>query len=136
VSEHERWTLLPLEREDLVTGREDAIAVDRRLGRLASSAGADEAVYYGWPTVVAADRTGRLRVAPLLVTELEPPGTGQATATPRDDQPYLNPGLLTDSFFRLDALAVAEAAVADGLPFGGPLRCRTAPSRSARPSDW
>lgn len=120
ISEHERWTLLPLEREDLVTGREDTIALDRRLGRLATSAGADEAVYYGWPTVVAADRTGRLRVAPLLMTELEPPGTGQPTAIPRDDQPYLNPGLLTDSFFPLDALAVAEAAVADGLPFGDP----------------
>lgn len=120
ISEHERWTLLPLESEELVTGRADTVPLDRRLGRLVSSAGVDEAVYYGWPTVVAADRTGRLRVAPLLMTELEPPGTGQTTAIPRDDQPYLNPGLLTDSFFPLDALAVAETAIADGLPFGDP----------------
>jgi len=29
VSELERWTLLPLEREDLLTGRGDTIAVER-----------------------------------------------------------------------------------------------------------
>ena len=109
VSDHDRWTLLPLEREDLVTGRGDTITVDRRLGRLAASTESGEAVYYGWPTVVATDSSGRLRVAPLLMTELELPGVGQRTAVPRDDQPYVNPGLLTGSFFPLDALAIARA---------------------------
>jgi len=113
--------LLPLEREDLLTGRGDTIAVDRRLGRLVASAHSGEAVYYGWPTVVAADRSGRLRIAPLLMTELEPPSAGQQSAVPRDDQPYVNPGLLTDAFFPLDSLAIAEPAVDDALPFGDPV---------------
>ncbi len=121
VSDHDRWTLLPLEREDLVTGRGDTITVDRRLGRLAASTESGEAVYYGWPTVVATDSSGRLRVAPLLMTELELPGVGQRTAVPRDDQPYVNPGLLTGSFFPLDALAIAQPTVDDGLPFGDPV---------------
>lgn len=121
LSDQERWTLLPLEREDLVTGRQDTIAMDRRLGRLAVSAKSDEVLYYGWPTVVATDRSGRLRIAPLLMTELEPPSPGQATAVPRDDQPYVNPGLLADTFFPLDSLAIAEPSVDDGLPFGDPV---------------
>ncbi|MGY1748813.1 AAA domain-containing protein [Modestobacter sp. SYSU DS0511] len=77
------------------------------------------AVFVGWPVVVLADAKRALRVAPLLLTQLELP-EGATSAVPRDDQPRLNSALVSTAFFPPDAVAVASAAVADGLAFGDP----------------
>src|SRR5664280_227928 len=113
------WCMLELGREELVTGRGDELAVSERLAVLRAKAVTGEAVYYGWPLVVMTDRPGRLRVAPLLMTELEfPSEDGRELAVAADDAPYLNPGLLTEAFFPLDALDAVDACLVDEMPFG------------------
>jgi len=113
------WCMLELGREELVTGRGDEMAVSERLAVLRAKAVTGEAVYYGWPLVVMTDQPGRLRVAPLLMTELEfPSEDGRELAVAADDAPYLNPGLLTETFFPVDALAAVDACLPDEMPFG------------------
>ncbi|MDO8151243.1 AAA domain-containing protein [Isoptericola sp. b408] len=111
------FSILELTREEIITGRSDELRVDEKLETLLGAAGRDEVVYYGWPTLVLRDPKGNLRVAPLLMTELEPPAADEQTAVPRDDAPYLNPGVLNESFFPADALAASEAPLAGGLAF-------------------
>ena len=113
------WCVLELGREELVTGRGDELAVSERLAELHAKAVTSEVVYYGWPLVAVTDRRGRLRVAPLLMTELEfPSEDGRELAVAADDAPYLNPGLLTEAFFPLDALDAVDACLVDEMPFG------------------
>lgn len=119
VGNREEWTTLEVPREDLISGRGDTLPVGPALQALFAGAATGEAVFYGWPLLVLADRTGRLRAAPLLITELEPPAEhGEAVTVARDDSPYLNPGLLTDLFFPSDALAAADGFLSEALPFG------------------
>lgn len=119
VHDRDGWAVVDLEREDLVTGRGDVLAVTPGMRRLFDAAAPGDAVFYGWPLVVVTDATGSPRVAPLLVTELEPPTADGASVTvPRDDAPYLNPALLTEAFFPLEAVAAAQDSVAGGLAFG------------------
>jgi len=113
------WCVLELGRDELVTGRGDELAVSERLAVLRSKAVTGEAVYYGWPLVAMTDRPGRLRVAPLLMTEIKfPAEDGREFVVAVDDAPYLNPGLLTETFFPLDALAAVDACLVDDMPFG------------------
>jgi len=119
VTSSRSWTTLPVRQEQIITGRGDELIIGEGLGDLFREAGTEEAVYYGWPLVIVVDRSGRPHAAPLLMTELEPPIDGSGGAcVPRDDEPYVNPGLLIDDYFAPDALAAAEAHLASGLPFG------------------
>lgn len=88
------WAVLPIEVEQLICGEADDVPLSEGLGKLIRTAGSFDSLYYGWPLVVVADRTGRSRVAPLVLTGLEgtPGASGRAVA--KDDEPYLNAGLL------------------------------------------
>ncbi len=119
VGDGELWRPLRLAREDVITGRADEVPLDGPLRSLYASLVPGEAVFYGWPLVVATDRSGRRRVGPLVMTELDIPlEGGPGTVVPRDDEPYLNPGLLSEGFFPADALAAVDGYVPAGLPFG------------------
>lgn len=60
------------------------------------------------------DVKGRPRVAPLVVTTLQPPGPGDDVVVPQDDEPHLTAGLLREEYFAAEDLA----RVTDDLPFG------------------
>lgn len=50
-------------------------------------------------------------LAPLVMTELERPDVAAGSVVPRDEQPYLNPGLLSESHFASDVLAGMQARI-------------------------
>lgn len=132
VGDAERWHPIQLEREDIIVGRADEVPLDARLQALFTSLAPGESVFYGWPMVVTTDQSGRAHVGPLLMTELEAPLPGGApTVVPRDDEPYLNAGLLNETFFPADVLAVVNTCVSPRLPFGDPAAMRELVERVA-----
>ncbi|MGY1793073.1 AAA domain-containing protein [Geodermatophilus sp. SYSU D00525] len=112
------WVMLPFATEQFLAGTADSVPVGPELRQLFDGAGREEAVFYGWPLVVALDRRGVRRVAPVAVTALEPPTAEETAALAKDAEPYLNPALLSEDFFPPEALAAARAVAASGLAFG------------------
>ncbi|MGY1709867.1 AAA domain-containing protein [Geodermatophilus sp. SYSU D00758] len=112
------WATLPLATEQLLAGTADSVPVGPELRQLFDGAGNDEAVFYGWPLVVVPDRRRVRRVAPLVVTALQPPTAEETDALAKDAEPYLNPALLCEDFFPPEALAAARAVTAGGLAVG------------------
>lgn len=115
--DHRRWVEMPDGPELLITGRADTLALSSAASGLFDAA-EDDAVYYGWPTVVLADRTGRLRVAPLVHVELEASSADAPDEAVAATEPTLNAGLLTETFFGPDILADFDRRVQAELPFG------------------
>lgn len=118
VDDRSAWITLALDREEMVTGRGDTVPLDERIRRFVAVGDHDDVVHYGWPLVVAPDRHGGLRVAPLFITELATPAPDGDVLVPVDDEPGLNPSLVSDEYFPADAVAAAHAVVADGWGFG------------------
>jgi very-short-patch-repair endonuclease len=87
------------------------------VSRIAAPSEPNEVLHYGWPLVVVPDTQGRLHAAPLFATEVTAPDE-DGQAVPEDDEPYLNPALLSGEYFAQDALALAQEAVAEGIGFG------------------
>ena len=117
VTDEAQRHLLPIEREELITGRGDVLSMTTQSSAFFRSGSPQDVVLYGWPVVIAHDGAGRARVAPLFLTELEA-GADDGTAVPRDDEPYLNPALLSDEFASVEQIADAQAAIASGIGFG------------------
>jgi very-short-patch-repair endonuclease len=119
LTDRTQWALIPLEREEVTVGSGDALPVGPELAALFRSKTPDQDVFYGWPMVVVQDRTRTLRVAPLVLVALEPPKAAEERVMARHD-PLLNPALLRDDFFPPEAIAEAQAAVAEGLAYADP----------------
>lgn len=109
--------LLPITHEELITGRGDVLRLTPAGHTFLATASSQDAVLYGWPLVVVTDGAGRERVAPLFLTELEP-GADDGTAVPRDDEPYVNPALLSDEYASPEQVADAQAGISSGFGFG------------------
>ena len=107
-------------REELVVGTADSIPVTRALRELASRLGPGEVLQYGWPTIVVEDARGGLKVAPLLVIELESLGKDDTEICPAEDAANLNPALLGG--YGLDPSDVDELSttLAGPLPAASP----------------
>lgn len=117
VGNRQDWTLLAAERADLVTGEADDVPVEEPLLALFSRAAGNGAVFCGWPVVVVPDGKRVLTIAPLVLTELQPPAEGAVSAVAADERPHLNTALVSADHFAADAVAAALAA-AEGLTFG------------------
>lgn len=120
VSDRATWRILTLDAEALVTGVADGLPLTDETREMFANAAPGESVYYGWPVMIAADGKGARRIAPLIMTVLEPPETSARTVVAGDDQPYVNPGLFSEEFFARDTLAGADEALTTALPFGDP----------------
>ena len=118
VSHGAKWHILSLDAEQLVTGVADALPLTDTAREMFASATPGETVYYGWPVMIVTDTKGAQCIAPVLMTELESPETGDRTTVARDDEPYVNPGLFSEEFFPCDILAGAGDALTAPLPFG------------------
>lgn len=116
--ERSRWSVLPLHEERLVCGTGDLLPLGDDLQSRFSRLRPGETLRYGWPVLLRADRTGRLRVVPVLVTDLSPPEEGATCTGPSDDEPSLNPGLLAGELLEAETAEQLSSIVADGLPFG------------------
>jgi len=112
------WAALTLVREDLITGRADELPLVPALRSLFADLEPGESVFYGWPVLVVPDLSGQLRVAPLVITELEPPGPDATQVVPRDDAPALNAAILAENYFPADALDAVSTRTAAGAVFG------------------
>lgn len=117
VDDADQRHLLPITREELITGRGDVLRLTPAGHTFIATASNRDAVLYGWPLVVVRDGVGRDRVAPLFLTELEP-GADDGTAVPRDDEPYVNPALLSDEYASPEQVADAQAGISSGFGFG------------------
>jgi very-short-patch-repair endonuclease len=120
VSRRSTWRILDLPSEELVTGMVDELAVTPPVMGMFTDLAPGDAVYYGWPVVIGTDRAGAQWIAPLVMTELERPDVAARSVVARDEQPYLNPGLLSEPNFANDVLAGVEDQVTTPLPFGDP----------------
>jgi very-short-patch-repair endonuclease/RecA/RadA recombinase len=120
VSRRATWRILDQPSEQLVTGTVDELALTPPVMAMFTDLAPGDAVYYGWPIVIGTDRTGAQWIAPLAMTELERPDAGAGAVVARDEQPYLNPGLLCEPNFANDVLAGIEDQVTTPLPFGDP----------------
>ncbi|MCM0639520.1 AAA domain-containing protein [Cellulomonas wangsupingiae] len=109
--------LLPIVREELITGRADVLSLTTQGRAFLGTESTQDVVLYGWPVVITHDGEGRAVVAPLFLTELET-GAAEGTAVPCDDEPYLNPALLSEEFASADQIADAQAAIVSGIGFG------------------
>lgn len=112
-----RRRLLTLTREELVTGRGDVLRLTPEDEQFFARTAPGDVVLYGWPLVVVEDRAGRMRAAPLLLTELQR-GTDDGTAAPVDDEPFVNPALLSEEHASAEQVDEARLVVEAGLGFG------------------
>ena len=106
------WTPLPLDVEEVVTGRAGAVSISPSLRALIDATGEHQDFVYGWPVLVTrapAPGAGEDRAAPLLITVLQRPAADDETVL-ASDEPQLNPALLTDNFFPADPLAAEPSA--------------------------
>lgn len=121
------WAVLDLGVEDLVCGTADVISCTEQLRAMHGRLRPGQVLRYGWPVAVLADRTGRLRVAPVLVTEFEELLPEATVVGPSEDEPHLNPALLRADALHPDVADQLSALVAHGLPFGdGPAMAQLA----------
>lgn len=109
--------LLHLSREELITGRGDVLTLAPDARAFVDGTKPQEVVLYGWPLAVVRDRAGTARVAPMFLTELAP-GAQDGTCVPHDDEPFVNPALLSDAYADREQIAAAQEALADGIGFG------------------
>jgi len=113
-----RWAVLGLGEERLVCGTADTILLTDELRSRFARLRPGEVLRYGWPVLAIPDRKGRLRLAPILVTDLAPPESDATSVGATEDEPYLNPGLLGADQIEPEAAEQLSALVVDGLPFG------------------
>jgi len=105
------------ELEELVVGTADVIPVTPAIRSLTGKLGPGEVLQYGWPTVVLEDLRGALRVAPLLVVELESIAPTDTEVGPADD-PVLNPALLGGAGLDPSDADELTGSLGVTLPFG------------------
>ncbi|MDQ6901025.1 MAG: AAA family ATPase, partial [Candidatus Dormibacteraeota bacterium] len=81
-----------------------------------------EAVFYGWPSVVATDEHGGPVIAPLFLRALDKPTAGSVTTVSVSEVlPHVNLGLLTRDFFSSEVVAAAMATLGHApIAFGRP----------------
>ncbi|QTE30033.1 AAA domain-containing protein [Pengzhenrongella sicca] len=118
ISRRSAWRILDLESEALVTGLKDHLTVTGAITDMFAELPDGESVYYGWPVIALADRTGSPHLAPVVMTELQAPGIGDEMVVARDDEPYANPGLFCELYFPADTLSAVDDALTAPLPFG------------------
>ena len=118
--DNQRWLLTPYKTEELICGTVDQADMFTEAGDLARCLQQGEVLVYGWPTLLLTDKRGVKRIGPLFVTELENPKQHLGAIIPAEDEPYLNPALLSEDYFDADAISAAVSLANDGLPFGEP----------------
>ncbi len=131
VSDTSRRQLLPLVREELITGRGDALVLTPEGQRFVASTSAQDVVLYGWPLAIVEDRAGTARVTPVFLTELTS-GGADGIVVPGDDEPYVNPALLSEEYGTAEQVAAAQDAVGAGIGFGDARAVAAAAERIAR----
>jgi hypothetical protein len=116
LDDRERWAVLPLPSESVLSGGDLALPLLDQLGALFADRKELEAVFYGWPAVVVEDERHQRFVGPLFLRELDRPPTGGGdggSQVPVDAAPaQVNMGLLRVDWFSPELVAAA-AVLAD-----------------------
>jgi hypothetical protein len=121
LDDRERWAVLPLPSESVLSGGDLALPLLDQLGALFADLKELEAVFYGWPAVVVEDERHQRFVGSLFLRELDRPaladGDGGSPVPVGAAPPQVNMGLLR-AWFSPELVAAAAVLADEPVGFG------------------
>ena len=114
----ESWFTHDADSDVLIIGDDDRIPIPEKLGRRLDDAGRHSTFIYGWPTLVAMDRSRRPMVAPLFVVSVRPERKDDKWLGHAESEPEFNLSVVAGELFDLSMKDEIDAVVGEGVPFG------------------
>ena len=114
----ESWFTHDADSDALVIGDDDRIPIPKTLGRRLDDTGRHSTFIYGWPTLVAMDRSRRPMVAPLFVVSVRPEREDGKWLGHAESEPEFNLSVVAGELFDLSMKDEIDAVVGEGVPFG------------------
>ena len=114
----ESWFTHDADSDVLIIGDDDRIPIPEKLDRRLDDAGRHSTFIYGWPTLVAMDRSRRPMVAPLFVVSVRPERKDDKWLGHAESEPEFNLSVVAGELFDLSMKDEIDAVVGEGVPFG------------------